>query len=108
MAQANRPCDVRPTGKTEERPTPPLKPVGSDERRETIEECILRSLNEYFATLNGAKPHPLHEMVLEAAERPVLTFAMKKAGGNQSAAAELLGINRNTLRKKLTEYHLDG
>jgi Fis family transcriptional regulator len=93
--------------KTEERPTPPSKPAGSEGRRETIEECILRSLSEYFANLDGAKPHPLHEMVLHAVERPVLKFAMEKTSGNQSAAAELLGINRNTLRKKLTEYRLD-
>lgn len=45
-------------------------------------------------------------MVLQAVERPLLKFAMERAGGNQSAAAELLGINRNTLRKKLTEYRL--
>jgi Fis family transcriptional regulator len=75
-------------------------------RGETIEQCILRSLNEYFANLDGAKPHALHEMVLQAVERPLLKFAMDRASGNQSAAAELLGINRNTLRKKLTEYRL--
>jgi len=73
---------------------------------ETIEHCILRSLDEYFANLDGARPHALHELVLQAVERPLLKFAMEKTGGNQSAAAELLGINRNTLRKKLTEYRL--
>ena len=73
---------------------------------ETIEQCILRSLNEYFANLDGAKPHALHEMVLQAVERPLLKFAMDRTSGNQSAAAQLLGINRNTLRKKLTEHRL--
>jgi Fis family transcriptional regulator len=77
-------------------------------RGETIEQCILRNLHEYFANLDGAKPHALHEMVLQAAERPLLKFAMERTSGNQSAAAELLGINRNTLRKKLVEYRLDG
>ena len=76
-------------------------------RGETIEECIVRSLNEYFANLDGAKPHALHELVLQAVERPLLRFAMQRTSGNQSAAAELLGINRNTLRKKLTSYGLD-
>jgi Fis family transcriptional regulator len=76
-------------------------------RGETIEQCIVRSLNEYFANLDGARPHALHEMVLQAVERPLLKFAMQRTGGNQSAAAELLGINRNTLRKKLVEYRLD-
>ncbi|MBK9243908.1 MAG: Fis family transcriptional regulator [Burkholderiales bacterium] len=75
-------------------------------RGETIEQCILRSLGEYFDNLDGAKPHALHEMVLQAVERPLLKFAIARTNGNQSAAAELLGINRNTLRKKLTEYRL--
>jgi Fis family transcriptional regulator len=85
--------------------TPAAAAAGSG-RGETIEQCILRSLDEYFANLDGAKPHALHEMVLQAVERPLLKFAMGRTGGNQSAAAELLGINRNTLRKKLTEYQL--
>jgi Fis family transcriptional regulator len=75
-------------------------------RGETIEECIVRSLTQYFEDLGGAKPHALHEMVMLAVERPLLKFALDKAGGNQSAAAELLGINRNTLHKKLTGYGL--
>ena len=73
---------------------------------ETIEQCIVRSLNEYFDNLDGAKPHALHEMVLQAVERPLIRFAIERTRGNQSAAAELLGINRNTLRKKLTDYRI--
>ncbi len=71
---------------------------------ETIEQAVVRNLEQYFADLDGEKPHALHEMVLQAVERPLLKFALDRAGGNQSAAAELLGINRNTLRKKLTDY----
>jgi len=96
-------------------PIPPARvgrrgPAAEDDgtaRGETIEQCIVRSLNEYFANLDGAKPHALHELVLQAVERPLLKFAMERTGGNQSAAAELLGINRNTLRKKLTAYDLE-
>lgn len=81
--------------------------AGEPRRRgETIEECVVRSLQQYFDDLHGAKPHALHEMVMEAVERPLLKFALDKAGGNQSAAADLLGINRNTLRKKLCDYGL--
>ncbi len=75
-------------------------------RGETLEQAVLRSLDQYFADLDGAKPHALHEMVLQAVERPLLQYAMARVGGNQSAAAELLGINRNTLRKKLQDYRL--
>lgn len=71
-----------------------------------IEICVRQSLEQYFVNLDGAKPHALHDMVLRAFERPLLAFAMEKCKGNQSSAATLLGINRNTLRKKLTEYGL--
>jgi Fis family transcriptional regulator len=71
---------------------------------ETIEQCIYRTLTQYFKDLDGAKPHQLHGMVIEAAERPLLKFALERCEGNQSAAAELLGINRNTLRKKLVDH----
>jgi Fis family transcriptional regulator len=67
---------------------------------------VLRSLNQYFDDLDGAKPHALHEMVMTAVERPLLQFALDRCGGNQLAAAELLGINRNTLHKKLVEHKL--
>lgn len=73
---------------------------------ETLEQCVLRSLDQYFADLDGSRPHALLEMVTTAVERPVLQFAMAKCDGNQCAASELLGINRNTLRKKLQHYRL--
>jgi Fis family transcriptional regulator len=73
---------------------------------ETIEQCVLRSLEQYFSDLDGARPHALHEMVIAAVERPLLQFAIARTEGNQSAAAELLGINRNTLRKKLQQYRI--
>ena len=61
---------------------------------------------QYFEDLDGARPHALFEMVTQAVERPLLQFAMARAAGNQSAAAELLGINRNTLRKKLVQHKI--
>lgn len=105
MGPQSPPRGGRRTGNGEDRPAAAASTNGAT-RNETIEECVLRSLNEYFANLEGAKPHALHELVLQAVERPLLKFAMDKACGNQSAAAELLGINRNTLRKKLTDYRL--
>jgi Fis family transcriptional regulator len=73
---------------------------------ETIQDCVLRALAQYFEDLDGAKPHALHEMVMSAVERPLLQFALERCAGNQSAAAELLGISRNTLHKKLVEHQL--
>ena len=73
---------------------------------ETIEQCIFRTLEQYFHDLDGARPHALHELVMTAVERPLLKYALERCAGNQSAAAALLGINRNTLRKKLVEHGL--
>ena len=73
---------------------------------ETLEQCVLRSLDQYFADLDGSRPHALLDMVTTAVERPLLQFAMNRCDRNQCAAAELLGINRNTLRKKLQQYRL--
>ena len=71
-----------------------------------IEECIRASLDEYFKDLRGTEPHGVHEMILAAVERPMLDVVMKHAEGNQSKAAEWLGINRNTLRRKLMDHKL--
>ena len=72
-----------------------------------IEACVRASLEQYFKDLRGAEPHSVYDMVLQAVERPMLDVVMKHADGNQSKAAEWLGINRNTLRRKLLDHKLD-
>ena len=64
------------------------------------------SLEQYFRDLRGAEPHSLHDMVMQTVEKPLLEVVMRQAEGNQSKAAELLGINRNTLRRKLDDHKL--
>ena len=71
-----------------------------------IADCVRRTLNRYFRDLDGEKPGAIYEMVLKDVEKPMLEVVMRQAGGNQTVAAELLGINRNTLRRKLSEYDL--
>ncbi|WIM06890.1 MAG: Fis family transcriptional regulator [Candidatus Nitricoxidivorans perseverans] len=71
-----------------------------------ISDCVRRTLNRYFRDLDGQAPHAIYDMVLSCAEKPMLEVVMKQANGNQTVAAEMLGINRNTLRKKLTEHNL--
>ncbi|MCB1890539.1 MAG: Fis family transcriptional regulator [Rhodocyclaceae bacterium] len=71
-----------------------------------IADSVFRTLDRYFRDLDGEKPAALYDMVMKNAERPMLEFVLRHANGNQTAAAELLGINRNTLRRKLTEYDL--
>ena len=71
-----------------------------------IEECIRTSLEQYFKDLRGAEPHSVHQMVLNAVEKPLLEVVMRQAEGNQSKAAQWLGLNRNTLRRKLADHKL--
>jgi Fis family transcriptional regulator len=71
-----------------------------------IDECIRTTLEQYFKDLRGTEPNGMHEMILNAVERPLLDVVMKHADGNQSKAAEWLGINRNTLRRKLLDHKL--
>jgi Fis family transcriptional regulator len=74
--------------------------------RKQIDACVRDSLEQYFKDLRGAQPHSLHDMILAAAEKPLLEVVMKHADGNQSKAAEWLGVNRNTLRRKLVDHKL--
>jgi Fis family transcriptional regulator, factor for inversion stimulation protein len=74
--------------------------------RKQIDACVRDSLEQYFKDLRGAEPHSLHDMILAAAEKPLLEVVMKHADGNQSKAAEWLGVNRNTLRRKLVDHKL--
>ena len=74
--------------------------------KKNIEECVRETLDEYFRDLHGAEPHSLHDMVMATVEKPLLDVVMRQADGNQSKAAEWLGINRNTLRRKLIEHRL--
>ena len=71
-----------------------------------IADCVRRTLNRYFRDLDGEQPHAIYDMVMNCAEKPMLEVVMKQANGNQTVAAEMLVINRNTLRKKLTEHDL--
>ena len=71
-----------------------------------IDACVRESLEQYFKDLRGAEPNSMHEMVISAVEKPLLDVVMKQAAGNQSKAAEWLGLNRNTLRRKLLDHKL--
>jgi Fis family transcriptional regulator, factor for inversion stimulation protein len=74
--------------------------------KKQIDACVRESLEQYFKDLRGAEPHSLHDMILAAAEKPLLEVVMRHAEGNQSKAAEWLGVNRNTLRRKLVDHKL--
>jgi Fis family transcriptional regulator, factor for inversion stimulation protein len=71
-----------------------------------IEESVRTSLDAYFKDLRGADPANLHDMMIRVVEKPLLEVVMREAEQNQSRAADWLGLNRNTLRKKLIEHKL--
>jgi Fis family transcriptional regulator len=68
------------------------------------DEC----LHNYFQSLNGHKPGDLYQLVIGEVEKPLFRAVLGYTHGNQSEAAEILGINRGTLRKKLKDYKLQG
>jgi Fis family transcriptional regulator len=74
--------------------------------KKQIEACVRDTLEQYFKDLRGVEPHSMHEMFLSTVEKPLLDVVLRHADGNQSKAAEWLGINRNTLRRKLVEHRL--
>ena len=74
--------------------------------KESIQEVVQKSLEEYFNDLGEQQATNIYDMVVLTIERPILEVVMTRAEGNQSHAAQMLGINRNTLRKKLQEHGL--
>ena len=71
-----------------------------------IEDSIRLSLESYFRDLRGTEPTNMYDMMIKVLEKPLLEVVMNQADNNQSRAAEWLGMNRNTLRKKLGEHKL--
>lgn len=71
-----------------------------------IAQCVAQNLKQYFKDLAGETPVGVYDMVLHQVEKPMLECVMAECGGNQSKAAAMLGLNRNTLRKKLVQHGL--
>lgn len=71
-----------------------------------LSDCVRKSLERYFKDLDGEVPRAVYEMVLKNVERPMLEAVLDRAEGNQTIAADMLGINRNTLRKKIQQYKI--
>jgi Fis family transcriptional regulator, factor for inversion stimulation protein len=67
-----------------------------------------QALDSYFASLNGHAPGHLYDLVMREVEEPLFRAVLDYSAGNQSRAADILGINRGTLRKKLRVYGIAG
>jgi two-component system nitrogen regulation response regulator GlnG len=77
------------------------------EEDETLADAVMRCMRDYFNHLGYAKATELHQHLLEQVEPPLLLLVMEHCQGNQIKAAEMLGLNRNTVRKLLRKYNID-
>jgi two-component system nitrogen regulation response regulator GlnG len=86
---------------------PPAAPSVTPEGDETLGDSVERHLSDYFKSFNGTLPPPgLYHRILREIEYPLLSAALAATRGNQIKAAELLGVNRNTLRKKIRDLDI--
>ncbi|MCX8049452.1 MAG: DNA-binding transcriptional regulator Fis [Methylohalobius sp.] len=81
--------------------------MGSDGQGIVLKEQVKIALNKYFAELNGENTVGLYAMVMAEVEKPLLETVLNHTGGNQSKAAQILGLSRSTLRKKLKQYGIE-
>lgn len=99
--------DRRPARKPRIDDAPEALPEFQDgQGAEPLSVCVARALDRYFDHLDGEAPHDLYDLVLAEVEAPLLRTVMREVSGNQSRAADMLGLNRGTLRKKLKQHGL--
>ena len=77
-------------------------------RRNELGDAVRRSLERYFKDMDGERPTAIYEMVLKNVEKPMIEGVLGRTAGNQTHAAAMLGIDRNTLRKKMQQLRIKG
>lgn len=97
---------------SKEASTPPGPPAKRKKKKKKLKkqvplsEAVGTAMANYFDHLDGHKPTDIYAFVLKEIEPPLLTAVLEYTDNNQSQAAEILGLNRGTLRKKLKQYDL--
>ena len=71
-----------------------------------LSHAVKHSIRRYLFELEGTQPNSMYDLVLRQIEQPLFEAILEHTKGNQSRAAEMLGLNRGTLRKKLRSYGL--
>lgn len=72
-----------------------------------VARYVRKAVGDYFVDLDGEQPScSVYDMVIHCVEKPLIETVLHHAGGNQTRAAELLGLNRNTLRKKIQTHKI--
>lgn len=100
-SQGRRKRNVGPPSDSHERR------VGPVDRRGILAMVTRDTIEKYFADLDGERPTDLHDLVMSQVESVLVDTVLEYTGSNQSEAARWLGINRNTLRKKMEIYDLE-
>ena len=72
-----------------------------------LSDNVREAMDRYFNDLDGHEPSDLHELIMSQVEKPLIESVMTNTRGNVSRAAQLLGLNRATLRARLQKYGLD-
>ena len=86
---------------------PAVDPVAGTTDNEKLSSSVGKHLRRYFDLHGGVLPPPgLYQRILKEIELPLIEIALEATGGNQAKCADLLGINRNTLRKKITDLDI--
>ena len=85
----------------------PCLGVDAETAGKPLRDCVSKAIELYFEQLDDHEARNLHALVIAEVEAPLLAAVMEKAGGNQTRASQILGINRGTLRKKLRQYSLE-
>lgn len=82
-------------------PAPSEREARDAEPAASLEALVLERLRAYASSLQGHEPRDLYDLIMPQLERPLVQVAMELADGRQMKAAAMLGIHRNTLRKRL-------
>jgi Fis family transcriptional regulator len=71
-----------------------------------LRDCVAQSVAQFLQDMGSTPPNDLHERILSEVERPLIQVVLEHTGGNQSRAAEILGMTRATLRNRIRRYAL--
>ena len=72
-----------------------------------LEKWLDKSIKQYVGAMDEQNNGHLHELIMGGIEKPLVEIVLKETNGNQTQAANILGVNRNTLRKKIAEYEIE-
>ena len=95
------------TTPTDSQPAKGFFTVTRKSHYEPLSACVKEALDGYFEQLDGHTASDLYQMVMSEVEHPLIASVLEHMGGNQTRAANALGISRSTLRKKLAQYQID-